>query len=395
MSERETRSQRVIPVPGLSTASQDTESSAKPSGGYVLAYDYWEQLTSATRNLWSLQCWAGQLNMSVVEPFVKTSYLVTEHRKPEAIKFSDVYNTSHWTSLSSGNALTPWDQFSRQAPRNLVRVRMIYGSQEREDKGKKLVRYLEQEQSFRTIRDVRIHITNNKWFHLEEFKKEVFGELEPNNCTILFSQWRGLMINRIQVRDSACERVTAHLKIEPSQRLIQEAENYTRKHLKTLDYLAIMVRMEKARNLNANVSECFQSALEQWERMVKDTGITTTFLSADVGPEYGSDSLTKTGALREEFLTFFSTIYSREEGGGGGVRKWESSFRDMGSGRLDGGYMAVLQRVLASRARCMLFVGGGSFQRNALQLYRKRHPPNRECIYTVESCTQESLLQPI
>ena len=42
--------------------------------GYALGWNFWEQQTSAARNLVGLQRWATSLDFAVVEPFVYQSF---------------------------------------------------------------------------------------------------------------------------------------------------------------------------------------------------------------------------------------------------------------------------------------------------------------------------------
>ena len=57
-----------------------------------------------------------------------------------------------------------------------------------------------------------------------------------------------------------------------SQRAIKDAEKYATKYLRTSNYLAVMVRMEKVTRSDLNVTSSFQQTLETWKKMVTDTG---------------------------------------------------------------------------------------------------------------------------
>ena len=60
----------------------------------MLAHYYYDQQTAALKNLFSLQCWAAQLNMPVVEPFVVKSMIQTslENDVRDLLRFSDLYD---------------------------------------------------------------------------------------------------------------------------------------------------------------------------------------------------------------------------------------------------------------------------------------------------------------
>ena len=68
--------------------------------------------------------------------------------------------------------------------------------------------------------------------------------------------------------------------------------------------------------------------------------------------------------------------------------EWESGFVKSSGGIEDRGYIAALQRTIASRADCLVLVGGGNFIKLALHEYLLNHPdPQTWCIHYV--CVNE------
>lgn len=345
--------------------------------------------------------------MSVVEPFVKKTELHSPTGDEEVkrlFRFSDIYNLDYWNALSQKanySSLIPWEHFIGRAPRNLIAVNINYGATKQEprqeyrygctSKGSwnRLVQFLEQKHKFNVVRWICINFSYNKEFSLSEFYEEVFGGNKPSDSTVLFGQWRGLSSRRIQVTGSGCETPTANLDAEPSKRVLQDAQKYTEQYLKTYNYVAIFARMEKAKqqkNQQGMVTNCFHETLESWRKMVSTTGLNTTFLSADVG-RLGSGSFKMAADdLDRAFPEFFTALY----GDMLTVSEWEATFENI-SGISHPGYIGILQKVLASQAKCVLFVGGGSFQRNALKLYRKRHAKQDWCIYIIKDCSEAKL----
>lgn len=377
------------------------------TGGYILSHDYWEQLTSASRNMLSLQCWANRIaSMAVVEPFLKKSYLQspTTQREASSLRFSDIYDINHWNSLSWRNRYAPlitWEEFLERAPRNLITVDIKYGAVHQlpltdkrlymQDCSIKsywtsMASFLQKKHNFHVIRKICINFSHDKEFSFDEFRAEIFKDHTPSTTTVLFNQWRGLGNKRIQVRDSGCGKITANVEAEPSKRVIEDAEKYIARYLGTYDYIAILARMEKVKMADGKelkVTSCFQQTLKYWDKMAQKN---VTFLSADVG-RYGSDSLRHAkDDLTGVFQEFFDAIY----GSKWTVSQWERTFVSV-SGLSDPGYIGMLQKVLASRAKCVLFVGGGSFQRSALHLYHKRHSVNNWCINSVTGCMGDKL----
>ena len=79
-------------------------------------------MTSASKNLQHLQCWAGGLDIEVVEPFIVGSHLgVRDPLENYPLRFSDLYDMNIWTTASN-HTLASWDSFIQKAPRNLIRV---------------------------------------------------------------------------------------------------------------------------------------------------------------------------------------------------------------------------------------------------------------------------------
>lgn len=82
--------------------------------------------------------------------------------------------------------------------------------------------------------------------------------------------------------------------------------------------------------------------------------------------------------LTEEAKLLIMDLYSNKLT----FEEWEESFNKATGGVKNNGYIAALQRTLASRAKCLVLVGGGSFQELALKDYLKNHPNKEDhCIH--------------
>ena len=63
---------------------------------------------------------------------------------------------------------------------------------------------------------------------------------------------------------------------------------------------------------------------------------------------------------------------------------WEETFVTAADGVTTPGYIAALQRTLASQANCLVLMGGGHFQDLALQEYKRLHPVKKKaCVHYV------------
>ena len=52
-------------------------------------------------------------------------------------------------------------------------------------------------------------------------------------------------------------------------------------------------------------------------------------------------------------------------------------------GMTDRGYVAALQRLLASRVDCMILLGGGDFQAFAVTDYLEYHKIGKKCVHVI------------
>ena len=408
-------------------------STSPMSNSYVLAESYWEQQTSGCRNLQNLQCWAGKYGMRVVEPFVEKSVLHTPFvtMKPSALKFSHMFDLECWNMESSklGNSkLVQWNMFVQQAPRDLIVVQVNYNSASDNNNKTRLSqnsskpRYLQgcpniknwpndkqmttlTKLKFNIVRRVCINFEYKDSLTLDEFHNVIFGEYGDKSASVLFRQWRGLGTGRILVKKGGCSNTGIQENMQVSKRVIRDAESYTHKYLSSRQdgdthttrnesaYIAIIARLEKSKitfqRREGIIPFCFEQLLSYHSKVVRASSLSRTFLAIDIG-KYGSHSFRNTGDssdLDEEFRKFFRKLYGNELS----ISDWEGTFEDV-SHTTDPGYIALLQKVIATKADCIIFVGGGSFQKHALKLYQSNHQLENWCIHIVKECTLEKSL---
>lgn len=411
--------------PTSSTETPKTESSTPEhplrasgaSGGFVLAESYWEQQSSGCRNFQFLLCWAGRLNLTVVEPFMEDSVPRTHLSTPSPrhghalLRLSDLYNTEIWSQYSRRRhhaSMAPWEHFLRDAPRNLITVHLKYkqGEQNKKEEPSPLERiksgcnkvWPSQSQidflktkGFRIVRGVCLNFAYGDHFTMQQFHQSIYGNYSPNETTVVFSEWRGIGSGgRVFISDTPCQASLHQTYLTPSRRLVADAKKYIDKYLTAGSYVAIMARMEKAKQMlrkmhaKSIVPFCFDKLVKYWNATKAASGIKTLFLSIDMG-KYGSNSFRDSGDgsnLLTEFTKFGREVY----GSTFSVSQWESTFEEIGQ-TTDAGYIALLQKVIVIRASCVIFLGGGSFQRHALYLYQKLHPQRGEdCVRIVAEC---------
>ena len=381
--------------------NHEEQSSPLSMTGCALALDYWEQQTSGSRNLQSLQCWAAQYNFSVVEPAMPRSQLRMPLNNQEDIGklwFRDFYDIDMWNRLSESlqhSKLISWQNFLQHSPRDVILVSLEYSHTWRNVE--KLSRYEEDHRlapdrvfngclhkwdtakeflyryHFRVVREICFNFAFGDSLSNEEFEAHLFGPLSSSSCTVVFSQWRGTgFYTRVAIRGSECENSYVQEKVGPSQGLLHHAKVYQKKYFGAAPYISVIARMEKVRALlkrkkgKVTMHKCFTQLLEVWRETQRESGINSTFLAIDIG-RFGSNSILNETELSFIFKKFFSLLYGERWS----VEEWEDSFEDVVHTE-DPGYVAALQQVLVVRAKCAVFIGGGSFQRHTYTLRQQK-----------------------
>lgn len=397
-----------------------------PGGGYVVVLKVYEQQTMASGNLLQLQCWASMLNMSLVTPFMKLSNVLTplsEARQRTYLSFWDTFNKAHWQRHTEAHGYLPlvdWVDWVKKAPRKLIVVQFKYPVLSRVKEKKKQgiefphphsgdafskgcefkfisgksLQFLK-EKGFVIVRKVCFNFLHGDGFTFTEFKEHLFGGFNPATVSVIFDMWRGLNEpQRVLITEKICrEEHPFREQVQPSDRLIRDAQIYKEKFLGPGDYIAVITRFEMtglsrqhqlSNDTHAEIPLCIKKTLSHLNQLRTDTGIEKTFLSIDIG-KYGSSSFFKKKYYHHlpEMMEFVKKVHTERMA----MSDIEHTLEHV-SRTTDSGYIASLQQLIVTRAKCILFMGGGSFQRHALHMYQELHPQReQQCIHVVESCT--------
>lgn len=397
--------------------------SEAPSG-YILAVNYYEQQTIGSRNLLQLQCMAKHLNLAVVKPVMKSSFLKTpldDEAQRTYLKFEDSFNLDEWVAYAEKAPYAPlveWENFLTEAPRDVILVQFNHPSlsviKSRKKVGPETQRaqkeryqtgcaekwpssselaFIETEK-FRIVRSVCFNFYHGDMVSLKEFDEHMFGGHAGANVTVIFDTWRGLGSSQRVLIEGVCASIYPIQEyIRPSQRLVRDAEAYIQTYLKGEPFVAIMGRLEMSlltvHSKDFSVSSCLRNTVSELLKLKEAKHVHETFISIDIG-KYGTKKWRSKmdKDMIDSLEGFFRSVY----GSSMSVKDWETSFEKISSST-DAGYIALLQKVVVTRARCILFVGGGAFQRHALNLYRQLDTNrNNECLGIVKYCTSATKL---
>ncbi len=432
---------KAVPLPSISTLPQakerseeenqeskeleDSEDSEPKDQGYVLTLQFTGQQVAGMRGIFSQQCWLNSFNLplSIVEPFIVKSTIVHtrdvwESEDSKALKLSNFYK------MSSG--MTSWDTFLLRAPRELIVVNVggVYAKNCLEYKRcndpsmdtadinmsscrpTKAIRttlaYLK-EHNFKVARTVCLDcsLTEIHTFTPKQIVRHIFAEHSPKDVTVLISHWKFSFYMTPTCSPSACAHFTKSIdSIEAPSKLEEDAIHYNQVIDKMQEHsgeeiamsISVMVRLEwflieyKDRSLE-NLRTCLQGIKTKTDELTSGKN-TRIVLALDVG-RFGSGSFGVTKRLNsisedyfekllEEVKKFVVLLYN----GKVDFDAWEDSFLASTNGVTDRGYIAALQSLVVSKAKCLVLVGGGHFQAMAVQKHQSYHPTDT-CIHKV------------
>ena len=378
-------------------------SSYRAKHGYVLTKSYTGQQGSALSGLVTLQCWMEKLigPVYVVEPFIDGSFT---HGLPHnnTLRFSDFFDIDVYNKVSveDGYAeLASWEDFLQNAPRSVVLVETHIHHQKPRTK----VRWNSHdcnhqldtlsEHGFCVVRVVDAYLqsdvsTYKQIISGDKMDRVVLGDWKPNNVTVIFNNWSWHWI--VGNNASICriaQEVGLWDKLYPSQVLLRSAKDFEDQIFTSQSHpfhVAIMLRIErvvlnqKKKTVSAT-EDCMKKIVRLIRRLQKGRDPEQLYVTSDIA-KYGSRTIGITDEIRTQLLDIIQDAL-RPVSNGSMALDFDTTMITHASDR---GYMASLQRTIASRADCLVLVGGGNFLKLALGDYLNFHPnPSFWCIHTV------------
>ena len=232
---------------------------------------------------------------------------------------------------------------------------------------------------------------------IKDIRDSVFKEWPLQKVTLMISRWGGYHYIPLESGLTCARELESNITkilFKPSKRLQHDAKRYEELFLDNQHKLAIMMRIEHITEVYLKDSQKHPNGLNSLEDCLKEVlkisnalqGPTQVypFVAMDIG-EFGTKSFItiNTDVTKLSKKTFQALYHDKWS-----VKEWEKSFVTATGGVKDAAYIAALQRTLASRADCLILVGGGNFQSLALEEYLDHH--KKPCIHLV--CTSGGLL---
>ena len=415
--------------------------------GYIvtLSYGKYDQQTVSACSVFVQMCWLKSFGLNsemvLVEPFAKSSHLesnpeawtAVEHHdkhRDEVMRYSDYFDLQHMQTHES-TKMVSWDQFLKNAPRNVVAVTVqdlsgestkCYGrighpmlacksgprNQTQIDhftsgcnttEVDNAARYLKK-YGFRVIKKVCLNCGRglpSTGYSPSDITALIVDGIDIHNTTVIITQWSYAtnLVKNCEIKKYCsafdCARASSkeYRKLMPSARLKEDANIYLKEVLNATSIsVAIMIRTEMLfKTLKAaQVIQHLKSLLHLYKDIkTKRRGIllpgAKPLITIDIGT-FGSVSRRSDYTNYTEIVSTFEYLLSNLYSDEWNLELYENGFVTATGGVKESGYIAGVQRVLASQARCLVVCGGGHFQKLAEHFYRLEHPNSRnQCIY--------------
>ena len=398
----------------------------KIRGPYILTMEFAGQQGAGTYALVSQQCFVSNLGLPayIVEPFVINSVLrhtyQNTHDKNTHMKFSDLFDIDTFNTESNKSGYGPlvrWERFLNSGPDRAILVELQSGGQKSTDvvwdgystqdspcyKDKQYPEHGNVINSTLCLvrivrmccvysRDTKKLSTPGTIMTTEELRHGIFSNWKSEQVTILFKQWTGLW------HVPATCKTNLKGKIYPSEQVQKFANKYRDTYLinKSNKVVAFVLRFEHLIARNYNVDVCLRKFHQARESLNSTLTNASVFVAADLG-RYQSGSWEWTFSISgidhkrgEQMQSTFMKALSDFIGSQWKFGEWDNSFNQVTGGIEDAGYIATLQKSIASTADCLVFLtkGDSAFQNLVKQEYTEYHPTvSEQCIHYL--CTKD------
>ena len=376
-------------------------------------------------------------NMSHFEHSPKHWTAVDKNLK--VMRFSDYFDLDHFqqTACRDENGqstnLVKWETFLHSAPRDVIAVTMQHLSGDTDKCFSKIGRpdlscksgprnqtqidyftsgcetteideamnYLKHH-GFRVVKHVCLNCERglpSSGYSPDIVMDLISGGESLRNKTVLINTWMYSLnlVKKCQF-DKYCSNCVKYdsndyKKLLPSQRLKDDAKRYLRNILNATSVsVAIMVRSErlfKTLKSTTKVLSIMDTLLQTYKKLLdklskdNDMQALRPFITIDIG-RFGSDTystLCSECSNYTEIVAKFEQMLSHIYGKKWTLQRYENGLIYAVRGVTDGGYIAGVQRVLASEAKCLIMYGGGHYQALTEYHYMLQHPNKSErCI---------------
>lgn len=362
--------------------------------GYVLIESLPnEQLPVAMAELLTLQCWAGQMKMDIVEPSIQHNTIMTPLHIPKddsIVSLDSIFNMATWSSLVEMKQGNQFIEISEVNVRNIKHVIVVDVNQKYN--GNASINCMGDSEKYRSDLHSRwgLQVTQELCLDNQKTLREVLETvrdfvsfLEKQMLTdsdgkvaVIFRQLGKIFDNNSEEEDKphACQYtqplITA--RISPSDKLLEDAQAYLNSKREATS--AIIVSSNVL--LSKDLSSCFERILTRYHSLKLSHNLTNAFLSYYQLRDRHALPLEK----RISYKMFFRGIYS----GAYTPTQWdEVLLKHSRSGNK--AYLNVLKQVISSHSKCLILTSNDFYTRLTLNWYNDLHQVSK-CVVTVKEC---------
>ena len=363
----------------------------------VTALTYAGQQGAGINAIASLQCWAGHtgLPMSTLEPIISATKLVgLLNYKKNTLKLEDCFDINVASNVSGYAGIMSREDFLEQGPMDIVYIDTCPKIDKPMTFAKNgLCMTAKKELSPLTAKGYCVKGIGS--IHYKNLTTEkilaVLNRWHKRSVLVVLSRWYGPYFAHPE-----CEGIDndGNTQVHPSRRLLKDAKNYDDlyNNITASDdgvaakKIAIMIRLEHTllftqRNSKYSVKKCLQQLVQSSAKLLGKSD-RIPILTADIG-KYGTQSWSHSVKNKMELATIekqtkdaIELLLNKKMS----LKRWEESFIKAAHGVTNEAYIGALQRTVASRADCLVLMGGGHFQSLALQDYVRLHSRKKWCV---------------
>ena len=396
---------------GFNTSGKDVRSEVFMSDrSFVLVLTQQEQLMASAFNYLVLQCWVRSLYtvspISAVEPMVlrNASILGFSFADDHApVLASDVFDIETWDSQWPKDRpplapLTTRKHFIddiRKSKKKVIIVQVHFSYSKNLQCPftwdlSSLMKEFEQYPLLNIVRKVCICVSNT--IPAAEFYKLVFSNVAIENTVLIFTDWKGIGGDRVNIISPCRSAMPPYSSLKPSSSVLRDAETFAKKHLGGFgQYLSVSARFEKLVKDYGKLSiterrkvviASINESLAKVKSLKQRTGVDNVYLAYDYGL-FGSATFKQRMFYNssKELVKFQEDLYD------GKISHIEYKKSLLNFKFQNPGYIAMVQMTLSSRGRCLLLVGWGHCIDYVKSLFTASHDGPHLCI----ECAPHSL----
>ena len=405
---------------------------------FTIVLHFTGQQASGVQALINLQCRALSLElpMVILEPVITRNKFKAMPHIPfnesdsselhvdilPALQFDDLFDLANFNKISRDlnySQLVPRDFFFEKAPRKIVLVIIYEGERNqlpeltrpwptrntsagkcfdpmtsRLSSDPKYQLHQIVQKGFCIVKVVVFRMTRGEAliFTESQLRTSILGKMKTTDFTLVFNIWMPKFVLP-GTKGRECIDSGYHSskgQFQPSRRLLANAKYYKKHFMNTTDgHITLMIRLEQIYSFlhrprsaygNWTVKKCLEAAVQKVKEYQTNRSLGLPFVTLDVG-KYGSKTLKSLGLEKLKNNTKYinrllSLVYDHHWN----LKEWENSFTSSTGGIVDSSYIAALQRTLASKAECLVLVGGGMFQELTMRKYMESHKKKDWCI---------------